>query len=92
MKTDLEHISIEQLMAEADDLVRQINAEVIGNLREEQSLQLEIHTRELERLKTELEGADPGAKTPKESSLADGMHQAILNIVTAMRDLTAYLT
>ena len=46
----------------------------------------------LERIKSELEGAGLEKKIPKTGSLVDGMDQAILDIVTGMRDLTAYLT
>ena len=92
MKNNPESESIEQLLAEADDLIRQINSDAILDMQEEHRLQLEIHARELERIKNELEGADLEEKIPKTGSPVDGMHQAILDIVTGMRDLTAYLT
>ncbi|MFH1156861.1 MAG: hypothetical protein V1793_23940 [Pseudomonadota bacterium] len=92
MKTIAESVRIEDLLEEADDLVRQINADVLGNLREEHRLHLEAHTRELERIKLALEGQNLEDDAPKTGSLGDGMHQAIQDIVTAMRDMKAYLT
>ncbi len=92
MKTNTEPERIEDSLKEADELIRQINADVLINLKEEHRLQFEAHTRELERIKIELEGRNLEKDTQKTGSLADGIHQAIQDIVTAMRNLTHYIT
>jgi hypothetical protein len=80
--------NIEQLLAEADELIQQINSDAINDLQEEHRLQFEKHAQNLKKIKSEVEG-----KVEKKSnSGAEGMHEAIQDIVKAMRDLTKYLS
>jgi len=88
MPKNLESINIEQLMAEAEDLIQQINSDVINDMQEEHRLQFEKHAQDLKKIKSEVQG-----KIEKKiSSGAEGMHEAILDIVKAMRDLKKYLS
>ena len=80
--------NIEQLLAEAEDLIQQINSDVINDMQEEHRLQFERHTQNLKKLKSEVQEKI----VKKRSSGAEGMHEAILDIVKAMRDLTKYLS
>ena len=79
MPKNLESINIEQLLAEADELVQQINSEAINDMQEEHRLQFEKHAQNLKKIKSEVQG-----KIEKETnSGAEGMHEAIQDIVKA---------
>ncbi|MFW6052885.1 MAG: hypothetical protein ACOC8I_03135 [Desulfosalsimonas sp.] len=92
MSKNLESKDIEQLLAEADELLQQIDSDVIKEMEEEQRLQLEIHAQNLEKIKTEVHDKIGEKEIPDASSGAEGMHEAILEIVKAMRDLTKFLS
>jgi quinol monooxygenase YgiN len=90
--TNLNSKNIEQLMAEADELVQKINSEFIEDLEEEHRLQFEKHTQRLQELKSEVQAKHEGKGIIESFSSAEGMHEAIVDIVKAMKDLTSYLT
>ena len=54
MPTTLKTKTLEQLMAEADELVQKINAEYLEDLEEEHRLQFEKHTQKFQELKSEV--------------------------------------
>ena len=88
MSNDQETKDIDQLMAEADDLIRQIHSDAIKDMKETHRLQFEKHARNFEKIKSAA-----GDTTPKKGMLdgtgssTEGTHEAIREIVTAMRDL-----
>jgi hypothetical protein len=88
MPKNLESINIEQLLAEADELIQQINSDAINDMQEEHRLQFEKHAQNLKKIKSEVEGKIE----KKTNSGAEGMHEAIQDIVKAMRDLTKFLS
>ena len=92
MPTTLKSKSIEQLLAEADELVQKINSEFIEDLEEEHRLQFEKHAQRLLELKSEVKAKAEKEGTLETSSYAEGMHEAIVDIVKAMKDLASYLT
>ena len=57
--------SIEQLMAEADELVKRIDADAIKNMEEEHRLQVEIHTQHLKKIKSAVQDKIKKKGTPK---------------------------
>jgi len=88
MPKNLESKNIEQLLAEADELIQQINSDITNDMQEEHRLQFEKHAQNLKKIKSEVQG-----KIEKEkNSGAEGMHEAILDIVKAMQDLKKYLS
>ena len=87
MPKNLESINIEQLLAEADELIRQINSDVINDMQEEHRLQFEKHAQDLKKIKSEVHGKIEKKGTSGISSSAEGMHEAIQDIVKAMQDL-----
>lgn len=93
MPTTLKSKSVEQLLAEADELVQKINAEYLENLEEEHRLQFEKHAQRLRELKSAVR-PKPEEKGIIESfsTTAEGMHEALIDIVKAMKELTGYLT
>jgi hypothetical protein len=92
MPTNLESKSIEELLAEADELVEQIDSDVIKFMKEEHRLQFEIHAQNLKKIKSKLQGKIEKKGESEIGSGAEGMHKAILDIVKAMQDLTKYFS
>jgi vacuolar-type H+-ATPase subunit H len=92
MSKNLESKNIEQLLAEADELIQRINSDAIKDLEEEHRIQFERHAQTLKKIKSEIHGESGKKGTSEISSSADGMHEAIQDIVKAMRGLTKYLS
>jgi len=92
MPTDLESRNIDELLAEADELVQQINSDVIKYIKEEQRLQFEIHVQNLKKIRSEIQGKIDEKGTSEIGSGSEGMHKAIEDIVKAMRAFTKYLS
>ena len=84
--------NIEQLLAEADELIQQINSDAIKDMEEEHRIQFEKHAQSLKKIKSEVQGKIEKKGTSELSSSAEGMHEAIQDIVKAMQDLTKYLS
>jgi len=91
MPKNLESKNIDQLLAEADELIRQINSDVVKDMKEEHRIQFEKHAQNLKKIKSEVQGKIERKGTSEISSSADGMHEAIQEIVKSMTDLKNYL-
>jgi len=91
MSKNLESKNIEQLLSEADELIQQINSDVIKDMEEEHRLQFEKHAQNLKKIKSEVQEMIEKKGTSEISSSADGMHEAIQDIVKSMKDLKNYL-
>ena len=87
MPNNLESKNIEQLLAEADELIRQINSDAIKDLEEEHRIQFEKHAQNFKKIKSEVQGKIQKKGTSGISSGADGMYEAIQDIVKAMKNL-----
>jgi hypothetical protein len=87
MPKNLESKNIEQLLAEADELIQQINSDAIKDMQEEHLLQFEKHAQNLKKIKSEIQGKIEKKATSEIGSGAEGMHEAIQDIVKAMQDL-----
>jgi len=74
-------------MAEADELINKINSEILEELEEDHRLQFERHAQALQEIKSALKSRDRKEKDLEEGSFAEGMHQAVLDILKAMKDL-----
>ena len=83
--------NIEQLLAEADELIQQINSDAINDMQEEHRLQFEKHAQNFKKIKSEVQEKIEKKGTSEISSSADGMHEAIQDIVKSMKDLKTYL-
>ena len=92
MPTTLKSKSIDELLAEADELVQKYNSEFLEELEEEHRLQFEKHAQRLQELKSEVQVKTEEKGTIESFSTAEGMHQAVLDIVKAMKDLTSYFS
>ena len=91
MPMNLEFKDIEQLLAEADELIQQINSDVINDIKEEHRQQFEKHAQNLKKIKSKVQGKIEKNETSEISSSAEGMHEAIQDIVKAMEDLKNFL-
>jgi len=92
MPKNLESKDIEQLLTEADELIQQINSDAIKDMQEEHLLQFEIHAQNLKKIKSELQDKIEKKGTSELSSSAEGMHEAIQDIVKAMQGLIKYIS
>jgi hypothetical protein len=87
MPKNLESKNIEQLLAEADELIQQINSDAIDDMQEEHRLQFEKHAQNFKKIKSEVQGKIEKKETSEISSSAEGMHEALQDIVSAIQDL-----
>ncbi|MEJ2474827.1 MAG: hypothetical protein P8Y74_13200 [Desulfobacterales bacterium] len=87
MPKNIEPKNIEQLLAEADELIRQINSDAIEDMQKEHRLQFEKHAQNLKKIKSEVQDKIQKKETTEIGSGAEGMHAAIQDIVRAMQDL-----
>ncbi|MBI5593441.1 MAG: hypothetical protein HY881_23550 [Deltaproteobacteria bacterium] len=85
MSKNLESKNIEQLLAEADELIRQIDSDAIKEMKDEHRLQFEKHAQNLQKIKSEVQVKIEKQGTSELSSSAEGIHAAIDDIVKAMR-------
>jgi len=91
MQKTFKYEDIEKLLSEADDLLKQTDPEVIEYMEEEQRAQVEQQAQSLKKLKSEVQDRIGKEGTPESSSYGEGMHEAIEDIVKAMKGLSSYL-
>ncbi len=92
MTTNQSPKDIERLIDEADELVQRINFDVLNEMEEEHRLQFEIHAQKLERIKSEVKGGGDKKKAWTAGSSAEGIHEAILDVVKAMQGFAKSLS
>ena len=92
MQKELEVRDIEQLLAEADNLIQQIDTNIIKDIQEGHRVQFEKCAQDLKKIKLEVQGKIDNKRISGINSGADGMHEAFQDIVKAMQDLKQYLT
>ena len=83
---------IDQLLAEADELIKQINSNAIKDMEEEHRIQFEKHAQSLKRLRSEVQEKIDKQGTPDSGTYREGMHQAIEDIATAIKNLGSYFS
>jgi ElaB/YqjD/DUF883 family membrane-anchored ribosome-binding protein len=84
-KVDSENL--EQLLAEADELIQQINSDLLKDVEEEARLEFEKQAENLEKIKSEVREEIDEKGTSGIASSAKGMHEAIDEIIKAMRTI-----
>lgn len=92
MKKTFEYEEIEQILAEADELLQQIDSELIEYVEEEKRAQLEQQAQSLKERKIEVQDKIGKKGAPESSSYSEGVHEAIEDIVKAMKALASYLS
>jgi len=83
---------IDRLLAEADELIKQIDSNAIKDLEEEHRIQFETHAQSLKKLRSEVQEKIEKEGTPEGGAYGEGMHQAIADIMTAMKNLGSFLS
>jgi hypothetical protein len=91
MPTTIRPKDIDQLLAEADELMGQIDSGFIQDMQEEQRIQYEMHAQNLKKLRPDVQGKSAEEEAPESGSYSDGMHKAIRDIVTAMKNMAGNL-
>lgn len=83
---------LEQLLAEAEELLGQLDPEILAYLEEEDRAQLEEQAQSLKKLTAEVQDQISKPEGAKVSSYGEGMHEAIADIAKAMKALARYLS
>ena len=91
MQKTFKNENIERVMAEADELLKRTDPEILEYMEEERRLQLAEHAQRLKNLTSEVQGKIEKEGTPESGSYGEGMHEAIEDIVKAMKGLSSYL-
>ena len=92
MPKNIEPRNIDQLLAEAEALVQKINSDAIIDMEEEHRMQFEKHAQALKKIKSDVQDKIGKKGTSEIGSGAEGVHEAIQDIVKAMQNLTKYLS
>ena len=85
MQADLKSKNIDQLIAEADKLVERVHSDVLNEMEEEHRLQFEIHAQKLAKIKSDVQSRIDKENAANTDSGAEGVHEAILDIIKAMQ-------
>ena len=91
METKLGAMNIDQLMAEADELIRHFNSEAVNDMEEAHRLEFKKHAQNFKKIQSGIQAIPQENGTSDLSSGAEGMHEAVLDIVKAFQDLKARL-
>jgi uncharacterized membrane protein YccC len=83
---------IDQLLVEADELIKQIDSHAVRDMEEEHRVQFERHAQSLKKLRSEVQEKIDKEGTSESSTYSEGMHQTIDEIVTAMKNLGSYFS
>ena len=89
MKTINKPRNIESILSEADELLNRYNSLLIEDMEETKKTQLEIYADELKKLRLEVQYKTAKDKTSDYDSSGEGIHEAIDDIVKAIKSLTS---
>ncbi len=92
MQTTIDTKDIDQLLAEADELIQQIHSDAIKDMEEAHRIQFEKHAKRLKELKSMVGKKRVKEGTPESGAYGEGMHEAIVDIITAMKNLAGNLS
>ncbi len=92
MSTNFESPEMEQILAEADELIQKTNSDALKDLKEEHRLQIEKHAQHLAKVKAEVQERIDKKAASDIGSGATGMHEAFVDIVKAMAQLKRYIS
>lgn len=89
MTQDIETKDLDELLAEAAELLERINSEIDENIEDEKRAEFEKRTQALEQLTSEVHGKEG---TADDLSRGEGMHEAFEEIARAMKSLKEYFS
>ena len=78
-------------MTEADEFIKQVNSDSVKDLKKYHRRGVEKHAQRLEKIKSEIHEKLENKETFEISSSANGMHEAILDIMKSMRNFKKML-
>jgi hypothetical protein len=92
MEKTLKHEDFERMLAEADDLLNRIDAEIVEFVEEGKRAQLEQQAQRLKKLKSAVQDKIEKEEPSQNVSYSDGVHEAMDDIVKAMKALASFLS
>lgn len=93
MKASEKYDNIDQVLAEADELIKKVNAMVIEDINDRNRVEFENYRRKLIKSRSKIHESISEESTAEERrSIAEGFHEAYQEIVKAMKDLKAFLS
>lgn len=92
MEEPFRYEDIEQLLAEVDEFLSQIDSEFMDYVEEGRRAEFEKQAEDLKRLTSEVQDKMVKEGPAGRISHSEGMHEAIADIAKAMKSLTSYLT
>ena len=84
--------TIDKVIAEANDLIRQIHSEKMQGMGAEKQAEYERKVQRLEELKAVIKEKSGGAQTSGGGSVSEGIHDAIDDLVKAVNETAKELT
>ena len=84
-------VTASHAQATTEELLQKINSELADDLEEEKRAQVQEHAQRLDELKSQLQGKTEKEGTVDSRSYGEGMHEAIEDIVKAIKTLAGYL-
>ena len=91
METINKQRKIESILSEADELLNKYNSLLIEDMEEIKRTQIEVYANKLKKLRLEVQDKTEKDKTSDYGSSGEGIHEAIDEIVKAMKKLTSGL-
>ncbi len=82
----------DRLLGEADELIKRIDSQGSQNIKEVHRTSFETHAQILKKRRSEIEEQVSKEKGTDSDSPSEGMHEAIHDIVKAMKALGGYLS
>jgi len=83
---------IDRLLVEADELIKQIDSHAVKDMEEERRVLFEKHAQSLKKLRSEVQEKMGKEESRESGSYSEGMHKAIDEIMTAMKNLGSYFS
>lgn len=87
MPSAFKYEDIDQLLAEADALIERINSGAIEDMEEGRRIQMDLQAQRLKKLRAEAQEKASKEDSQDSGSFGEGMHQAILEIMAAVKNL-----
>lgn len=79
--------NVDELLSEANELLRGIHSDVFDDMEDAHRLEFEKHAQKLKQIKAHAREKSEKEGAPEPNSGANGIHEAILDIVKAMHGL-----
>ncbi len=92
MRKTFKHEDIEKILSEADDLIERVSSDTIKDIKEEHRVQFEKQAQGLKKLRSEVKDRIGKEEPAQSGPYGDGIHEAIDDIATAMKNLGRYLS